>query len=166
MQLKSPIEAVSAAIYHAAHIAFPDIHYQDRDWEALENIPLAERKKIMIDDTYPMVNKVRRPQPSEVEVVAMFSQTWGSTALGFGGMGGAAMTRAYTVVVRSPTGDVAVYWRGQHAYTLDTKNMTADQRKQFESDIKDNQTYSVNDAVQRYGAVGKAKKTNVKIKKS
>ena len=30
----------------------------------------------------------------------VFNQTWGSTALGFGGCGGSAMTDAYTTVVR------------------------------------------------------------------
>lgn len=32
-------------------------------------------------------------------VFRMFPQTWGSTALGFGGIGGQAMTSAYTTVV-------------------------------------------------------------------
>lgn len=36
----------------------------------------------------------------EIDGFAVFQQTWGSTALGFGGMGCNAMTTANTVVVR------------------------------------------------------------------
>lgn len=38
----------------------------------------------------------------------MFPQMWGSTALGFGGIGGQAMTTAYTTVVA----DVGYQWYG------------------------------------------------------
>lgn len=41
-------------------------------------------------------------------------QSWGSTALGFGGMGGSAITQALTVVVI--TDQAHVYFGGRHAY--------------------------------------------------
>lgn len=59
-----------------------------------------------------------RPNDHEVEVT-MFTQVWGSTALGFGGIGGAAMTTAYTVVVQGPNGDCAVYFNGRLAYHVE-----------------------------------------------
>ena len=43
--------------------------------------------------------------------VVMFQQTWGSTALGYGGIGGAVMTPAYTVVV-SYENHMRVYFGG------------------------------------------------------
>lgn len=45
-----------------------------------------------------------------------FPQTWGSTALGFPGIGGQAITRAYTTVVIGPQGDACVYFNGRLAY--------------------------------------------------
>jgi hypothetical protein len=67
----------------------------------------------------PVRQVVQRPCASRCIVVAMFSQCWGSTALGFGGVGGAAMTDAYTVVIENPNRThVAVYWNGRWAYTI------------------------------------------------
>ena len=48
----------------------------------------------------------------------MFPETWPSTALGFGGIGGAAITPAYTVVVLCQR-TAAVYWGGEFAYALE-----------------------------------------------
>lgn len=162
MQLGSPIEAVSAAVYHAAHIAFPDVHYKDRDWEALEGLSFEERKKIGIDN-YPMVERVRRPSVDEMQVTAMFPQMWGSTALGFGGMGGAAMTPAYTVVVLGVGDTLAVYWAGRLAYTLAMNAITPEQKANFTEDLARNYTTSIKEAETRYGAVsGRPARTSVK----
>lgn len=50
--------------------------------------------------------------------VYTFPQTWPSTALGFGGVGGAAMTRAQTTVVMVRRNQRAVvYFAGRYAYT-------------------------------------------------
>lgn len=152
MQLGSPIDAVAAATFHAAHIAFADVHYQTRDWAAVEGLTMEERRKVQLDNSYPMLNQVRRPDIREVQVTAMFPQIWGSTALGFGGIGGAAMTPAYTVVVTGPSNQVAVYWAGQHAYTIDLDSMSEQQRADFKDDLNKNRTVSLNDADERYGA--------------
>jgi hypothetical protein len=58
----------------------------------------------------------RRPRQDELEV-CVFSQTWGSTALGFGGIGGTSMTSAYTTVVWAGRA-VAVYFGGNLAYVV------------------------------------------------
>ena len=60
----------------------------------------------------------RRPTEDECEVY-LFMQTLGSTALGFGGIGGQAITSAYTTVVLGPCRDAAVYFNGRLAYTVD-----------------------------------------------
>jgi len=60
----------------------------------------------------------RRPHTGEVEVYH-FPQVWGSTALGFGGVGGQALTFAYTtVVVDSASDNAAVYFSGRLAYVI------------------------------------------------
>ena len=62
------------------------------------------------------------PTDFNTEVVAMFPQTWGSTALGFGGIGGQAVTSAYVVVVQGPCRDCAVYFGSRFAYRIDNPN--------------------------------------------
>lgn len=62
-----------------------------------------------------------RPAPHHCSVV-MFEQTWGSTALGFGGVGGQAITSAYTVVIEGPRGDACVYFGGRLAYHIKRPN--------------------------------------------
>jgi hypothetical protein len=62
----------------------------------------------------------RRPMEDDVEVFH-FVQTWGSTALGFGGIGGSSMTSAYTTVVLMD-GSAAVYFAGRHAYSIPEYN--------------------------------------------
>lgn len=48
-----------------------------------------------------------------------FPQSWGSTALGFGGIGGQAITSSQTTVVRGPPGDCAVYFGVRLAYYIE-----------------------------------------------
>ena len=52
--------------------------------------------------------------------VYVFEQTWGSTALGFGGMGGQAMTTANTIVLIPINNhqDCFVYFAGRFAYSV------------------------------------------------
>lgn len=89
MHLGSPLDAISHAIGAAAFKDMPDIEYQTRDYSQRGNFAPQD---------IPYVKRLRRPMPHELEVI-VFPQTWGSTALGYGGMGGSAMTPAYTVIV-------------------------------------------------------------------
>lgn len=71
---------------------------------------------------------------------SMFTQTWGSTALGFGGMGGASVTRACVVIVHTTQRHRAcVYFGGRHAYTVDNPNdvFFEDMSKRRMVDVKD-----------------------------
>ncbi len=48
-------------------------------------------------------------------------QMWGSTACGWGGMGGAAMTESYTVIIDAlPLSAIFVYYNGKLAYIADS----------------------------------------------
>lgn len=152
MRLSSPLDALAGAVYHAASSAFPDIHYENRDWEAMADWTQAQRAQAHAQNSWPLKKCVRRPSPEEAVVVAMFPQTWGSTALGFGGIGGAAMTPAYTVVVRGPAGEHAVYWAGRFAYWVPA-DVSPEQREAFEQDLLARATRSVREAAVRYGAV-------------
>lgn len=58
----------------------------------------------------------------EVEM-RMFKQTWGSTALGFGGFGGQAITAAYTVIVEDYSeGWYSVFFGDRLAYLIRNPN--------------------------------------------
>lgn len=114
MNAGNPIEALSESIYNATLLHLPDIEYthqtpQDRK----------EGKEGVI--------KKRRPYTDSVSV-HLFPQTWSSTALGFGGIGGQAITTAYTAVVVCPHSNYAsVYFNGRHAYTKPfTRQMNID----------------------------------------
>ena len=60
----------------------------------------------------------------------LFEQTWPSTALGFPGMGGSAMTKAWTIVMLPTAPDIPalVYFGGQFAYE-------ADMNEEFQRDL-------------------------------
>lgn len=58
----------------------------------------------------------RRPYEHDIETIH-FQQMWGSTALGFNGVGGCAMTNAYTTIVILKNKRIAcVYFDGRFAY--------------------------------------------------
>ena len=79
----------------------------------------------------------------ELDVWAMFVQTWGSTALGLGGIGGQAMTSAYTVIIFSPdTSTYCVYFGGRFAYSLDSSK---DNMDKFDEDVRRRNIASVAD---------------------
>ena len=102
--------SLAEALYSALLVDLPAIEYQQ--WTP------AMKKDGIPPEEVPM--RFRRPREEDVEVVH-FAQTWGSTALGFGGVGGQAMTSAYTTVVTSGVA-AAVYFSGRHAYTIPKYN--------------------------------------------
>lgn len=73
----------------------------------------------MASITYAYLDIVRRgAQPRDCHT---FMQVWGSTALGFGGMGGAAMSPAMTVVfivIEQGFTNAYVYFGGVFAYVV------------------------------------------------
>ena len=74
--------------------------------------------------------------------VYVFEQTWGSTALGFGGMGGQAMTTANTIVLIpiNNNQDCFVYFAGRFAYSVPYSD-------EFGEDVKNYSMKSVGQAV-------------------
>lgn len=83
-----------------------------------------------------------RPSLYDIDVYN-FPQTWGSTALGFGGMGGAAMTKAYTTVIVCRE-NAAVFFAGRHCYSIDGIN------EAFKDDLNKKHMRSLKEASGRY----------------
>ena len=70
--------------------------------------------------------------------INLFSQTWGSTALGFSGFGGMAITEAYTTVIQYIPLDIySVYFGKEFAYYISKPN------DKFYHDLMERQMASV-----------------------
>lgn len=112
MRINNPLDNLAEALAHAAYEGFDPIEYEDRDWEHYSKT----REDVRI-------KKTRKHSMSDVIVYSMFPQSWGSTALGFGGVGGQAVTPAYTTIVQSKhTGTFCVYFGGRFAYRINRPN--------------------------------------------
>lgn len=109
MSLDTPIDVLHNSLAHACYEGFPLITYQDRDWSS--------------SDRDARVTKTRKHSVHDVSIIAMFPQTWSTTALGFGGLGGNAITTAYTTILQSNWGEgCCVYFSGRFAYRVARPN--------------------------------------------
>lgn len=129
--INTPIETLSECIYDAQHVNLSVIHYESKQWH---------ESKVRGEDVFE--HKTRNPRKDEFAVVAMFPQMWGSTALGFDGIGGSAMTTAYTVVIQAQNGhsrEVLVYFDGRFAYRISEPN------ELFWSDVSSQNAASIRD---------------------
>lgn len=135
MRLGTPFEALHEAMAAAAHRDMSEITYEDRDWEAWRALSKEDQSSAMKNNAIPTVTRIRRPMVDELEVI-MFPQSWGSTALGYGGLGGAAMTSAYTIIISYHSTTYCVYFgRGQLAYKLTWADMSPLGRDNFFKDV-------------------------------
>lgn len=117
----NPLRDLHEALAHAQYEGFSDIEYETRDFEAIRKAKTAAEKAEALHNTTPAT---RRPHGSrDFWVYAMFPQTWGSTALGHGGMGGASMTTAYTIVLECQhTQEYLVYFGSQFCYKVSRRS--------------------------------------------
>lgn len=116
----NPITTLAECIAHAQYEGFSNIEYEQRDYEAMRNAKTAQERADALNATTPAV---RRPTARDFTVYAMYPQTWGSTALGHGGIGGASMSTAYTVVLECmDTQEYLVYFGGQLCYTVSRRS--------------------------------------------
>lgn len=81
--------------------------------------------------------------PSDIQQVFVFEQAWGSTALGFGCVGGSVMTSAWTHVIFTWDGKYYVFFNGKYAYTVYLSN------EKFMEDLMKQNMQSV-DGARRY----------------
>lgn len=149
MYLGSPIATLAQALHHAAFIALPDTQHMSRD-------TMAEAKHFKEHATHCdpiwVGTPVRPRADDQCKVAAMFPQTWSNTALGFGGVGGQAISDAYTIVIEGPEGDQAVYFNAAPAYLIRPSVQTKEQRTAWFKDLQQNQVASQMEAAARYGA--------------
>ena len=113
---ENPLSDLHDAMAHAQYEGFSSIEYENRNWEVYRETGEDVR-----------IKSLRRPTTRDFGVYAMFPQTWGSTALGHGGMGGAAVTTAYTIVLECyATQEFLVYFGGQWCYTVSRRSRNLD----------------------------------------
>jgi len=135
MRIGLPFDPLHDAIASAIHCDLAEITYEDRDWETWRTLSKEEQTDSIRNHTVPMLTKTRRVYSDEIEVT-MFPQTWGSTATGYGGIGGSAMTGAYTIIVCYMMTTYCVYFGcGRLAYKLNWADMTPSGRENFLSDM-------------------------------
>ena len=131
MSVDNPVNTLHLCLAHAAYEGFPEYEYETRDWES-------KNPKAIIKKTVPHTELF-------MTVYAMFPQAWSSTAMGFGGIGGQAITSAYTVVLESEVGyGYCVYFGGRFAYNI------LKPTQQFYHDIAERNMRKVVEAKERY----------------
>jgi hypothetical protein len=138
----NPIETLAGCLAHAAYEAFPEYKYQDRNWALHDRWRATlsrEEMKTAVAPPECFVEKTRKHTFYDLTVYAMFPQSWGSTALGFGGIGGQAITSAYVCVIESNlVGGYAVYFNARLAYVINRPN------EKFMADIAGQQMVDAN----------------------
>lgn len=114
MHYGDPLNAMACALYSAIIKDLPDVEYIHRSPQRLN-----EEGEIV----RPGVEEIRtrRPHQDRIEVT-QFPQVWPSTALGFGGIGGASMTTADTTIITGERDEAAVYFAGRFAYLVKQPN--------------------------------------------
>lgn len=75
-------------------------------------------KKFYTDDSIDMsyLKSIYYDKNDEIYNIKMFIQTWSSTALGFGGIGGQMITDASTICVYWTSGYIDIFFGGHFAY--------------------------------------------------
>jgi len=123
MELGSPIEALHAALSSAQFVDMPEVTDMKRKPSSkpfVGNRSNDAEYQEWCKSAYEECT--RRPFYYELHVEAMFPQTWGSTALGFGGIGGQTIPPAYTIIIGCDFNHhYCVYFGGRFAYKLDMK---------------------------------------------
>ena len=80
---------------------------------------------------------------NEIRDIVQFSQTWSSTALGFGGVGGDMLTSAITSVVFKQDGKIDVFFGRRKAYTIPkiTQSFVDDLNKRYLRPVSESSVY-------------------------
>lgn len=140
---------VAQAVGAARHRDLPDIIESKVDYKELNKFSLEEQKNMRNSNSLPVCEVARRPYLSELEIF-VFPQTWSSTALGYSGIGGSAMTSAYTVVVQCEN-TVCVYFNGDRlAYRLELNTLSSKGRENYFTDLQFHNMASVSKMFSRY----------------
>lgn len=129
--MSNPITALHEALSAAVLRDLPECVYNERDWVKWNKMSKEERDDAFKNNTVPTTTHTRRPYTDEVNVT-LFNQTWGSTALGYDGIGGSAMTDAYTVVVEFLSVYCVYFGCGHLAYKIDAGQLDNESLEKFQ----------------------------------
>jgi hypothetical protein len=155
MQRGTALQTLHEALGAAKLRDLADVTCMETDWEAVAELrkTLGREAYATHETQHSRPQRLARYRPDEPGLhVDLFEQLWGSTALGYGGVGGAAMTSAYTVVVHTEDEACVYFGGGRLAYRLDLKNISSEQRVAFAQDLAKRLLTNRRDAVGRYGA--------------
>jgi hypothetical protein len=149
MRIGSSILALHHALAQAIVRDLPDIQGTSRDWEAWKRLTKDQQAIAIKNRQEPTKCYTRRPMDDELSV-QMWPQTWGSTALGYGGMGGAAVTDAYTVIVSHKHVHCVYFGERELAYQIDESQLTEKGLDIWKHDVTHRQIVSKSRARERY----------------
>jgi hypothetical protein len=147
--MSNPITALHEALSAAVHRDLPECVYSERDWVKWHKMSQEERTEALKNRTVPTTTHTRRPYTDEVNVT-MFSQGWGSTALGYDGIGGQALTDAYTVVVDFLAVYCVYFGCGRLAYKIDARQLTKESCEKFHDDLTTRNMPGQHEMAKRY----------------
>jgi len=134
MRLGNALMAIHNALARSLHMDLPNITYETRDWNSWHKLSKTQQADAIRTRTEAKRVESRRPHEDDVEVI-MFPQTWGSTALGYGGMGGASVTSAYTVIVHDHVNYCVYFGEGELAYKVTYNMLTSEGKTALREDI-------------------------------
>jgi hypothetical protein len=114
------IQDIQNAVYHCLFYLIREVEEVRIDWSAAKKKYDIKTDTLPTHDEDPSIYRKYHRQIDEsfIENLHVFSETWGSTSLGFNSIGAAAITTALTVIVVVQS-KAYVYWGGQYAYNLD-----------------------------------------------
>lgn len=147
--MSNPITALHEALSAAVLRDLPECTYTERNWEEWHKMPKEQRDDAIKNNTVPTTTHTRRPYTDEVTVI-LFNQTWGSTTLGYDGIGGAAMTDAYTVVVEFQDTYCVYFGCGRLAYKIDARQLTSESLEKFQKHLDTRNMPGQHEMAKRY----------------
>lgn len=93
-----------------------------KKYKIMSKITRVAKELLQIDEDLPFrIDYTKNPKPDFDDFeIYIFEQTWGSTALGFPGIGGQAITSAFTYVLipQSMDSKCFIYFAGRFAYAV------------------------------------------------
>lgn len=122
------LKEVTDSFYSALYSDFKEFEYTTLD----------------IKDKKTQIKKKRKVEKRDLKRIFVFEQTWGGTALGFGGLNCNVITKAYVVCIEGPAMDFLVYFGGRLAYHIEKPNQA------FFEDVKKYQMVDTKDGKNKY----------------
>jgi hypothetical protein len=149
----TPFDPLNEALAAACYKDLSPIEYETRDWSVWSKMTEKQKQEYIKANgrLNPPNKKETRLHMTDEVFVILFHQTWGSTALGYGGMGGASMTTAYTVIIHNKIEYCVYFGGGRLAYKFNMNTAPKEQNDMFMSWIDKRNMPSVREYNLRMG---------------